>query len=107
MARFIVTASAMTSLRELLVSCGPDPHVIVLYWTGPQADVHRLADGATSWSRVSEGQWNIGLDTRQRHDEARLEAIGDIEFVVKEFPPSRFSIDGRTLDFVAGQFVVR
>jgi len=54
MARFRVTAAALSRLRELRGSYGPEL-VVAIYWTGPQADSRRRPDGSTEWARVVLG----------------------------------------------------
>jgi len=109
MARFHVTTAAVSRLRELSDSYA-EPAVVVLYWTGPQADNRRHPDGSTEWVRVSEGEWNVALDSRARYEGTPLplEVIDDLEFIVKAFPQQNpGSIVGRTLDYVNGAFHVR
>lgn len=109
MARFQVTAAAVNRLRELRNDYPAEPTVVVLYWTGPQADNRRRPDGSTEWVHVSEGEWHVTLDPRARYDGTPLplEVIDDLEFIVKEFPQQNpRSIAGRTLDYVNGDFHV-
>jgi hypothetical protein len=106
MARFRATTAALVRIRELLQAAyGPEPAVVAVYWTGPQAESRRLADGRTEWNRVSEGEWNIGFDRRAKFSGAQFEVIDGVEFVVNEYP-RHVSIDGRTLDYVNGEFRV-
>jgi hypothetical protein len=105
MARFGATAAALGRLRELRASYGPQPIVFVIYRTGPQADSRRRPDGSADWTRVSEGEWRVALDSRARFEGTRLEVMDDLEFIVKEFP-WQASIEGRTLDCADGKFHV-
>jgi hypothetical protein len=106
MARFNATIAALARIRELLRQAfGAEPAVVALYWTGPQADSRRLADGSTEWRRVSEGEWGIGFDRRAKYSGAPLEVIDGVEFFINDYP-QHVRIDGRTLDYVNGIFRV-
>ena len=110
MARFHVTAAAARRLRELRDGYSAAPAVVVLYWTGAQADSHRRPNGGTEWVQVSEGRWQVAFDSRAKYASASLpfELVDDLEFVVKEFSQQQTDrIDGRTLDYVNGDFHVR
>ena len=109
MARFQVTAAAVERLRKLLDDLTAEPMVVVLYWTGAQAELIRRADGGAEWVRSSDGRWCVALDPRKRYTSTSppIEVIGDLEFVVKEIPQQQSeSIYGRTLDYVNGEFNV-
>lgn len=105
MARIHVTAAALSRLRELRDSCGPEPVVVAIYWIGPQADSRRRPDGSTEWVRVSEGEWRVGFDSRERFKDWPVEVIDDVEFIVNGLPKFK-SIEGRTLDYADGKFHV-
>ena len=105
MARFRATAAALSRLRELRGSYGPEPAVVAIYWTGPQADNRRRPDGSTEWVRVSEGECRVALVSRAEVVGRPLDVIDDLEFILKEFP-KHGSIEGRTLDYVDGKFHV-
>lgn len=102
MARFRVTAAALSRLRELRSDLG---EIITLAWQGPTADSRRRADGSTEWVRVSEGEWCVGFVSRAKVEGIPLEVIEGLEFIVSDFP-THVSIEGRTLDCVGGAFRV-
>src|SRR5262245_19113652 len=106
MARFRVTVAALARIRESLhATFGTEPAAVAVYWTGPQAESRRLSDGSTEWQRLSEGKWNVAFDSRAKFEGVHFEVIDGVEFAVRE-RPTHLSIDGRTLDFVNGEFRV-
>jgi hypothetical protein len=102
MARFRVTAAALSRLREMLNSFG---EVVTLDWQGPTADSRRRPDGSTEWVRASEGEWCVGFVSRAKVEGMPLEVVEGVEFIVSDLP-KHVSIESRTLDYVGGAFRV-
>jgi hypothetical protein len=106
MARFSVAPAAADRLRQLRSEYGKGAEVVIIYWEGPQTDSRRRPDGGTEWVRVSEGEWCVGFVSRAKVQGEHLEVIAGLEFLVSE-KPSKDNIDGRTLDYAKGKFLVR
>jgi hypothetical protein len=106
MARFSVSPAAIDRLRQLRSDAGQGAEVVIIYWEGPQTDSRRLPDGGTEWVRVSEGEWCVGFVSRTKVQGENLEVIAGLEFLVSEYP-SKDNIDGRTVDYANGKFLVR
>ena len=106
-----VTEAAVSRMRHLVSQCTTQRPIVAVIWVSAARDKKRGRDGETLWIefeahwKVLIGDWQMaeGFDESQKPKTTR---IADLEFwfcPVQDAP----SLEGKTIDYVSGDFVVR
>jgi len=102
----------MSRIHELVRASSCKRPVIVILWGPAQKDVKRGAGGETIWTDVTKAQWKVAVldwDEPAWREEVRLhtetEKVDGVECHFGRFP-NQSSLEGRTLDYRAGEFVI-
>lgn len=106
-----VTDAALSRMRQLVAKCDTERPIVAVIWVPPLRDKKRGKNGETVWIelephwKVFVGNWHVaeGFDKSHKPETIR---IADLEFWLCPVPDAP-SLEGRTIDYVSGELVVR
>ena len=105
-----VTEAALHRMRHLVSECTTERPIVAVIWVAPAHDKKRGKDGETLWVEF-EAHWKVGVCDRHlaedfdKSHEPETTRIADLEFWF--CPPNAPSLEGKTIDYLSGEFVVR
>jgi hypothetical protein len=107
MAQPTITAAAMQRARELVAQCETARPVVAVSWEPPAHNNIRGGGGETIWVHT-EGKWTVSVGDLRVNKGADLKTtrIGGLEFLFC-VPDSAPTLDKVTVDYAAGEFIVR
>lgn len=112
MAQPSITDAALTRIRQLVADATCARPVVVVIWAPARKDVKRGPNGETIWNEVTKAQWHVSVldwDEPPGSEEVEMEIptepISGLEFYFGR-SSTQPSLQGRTLDFRAGEFLV-
>jgi|SRR5438477_13190847 len=107
-----VTEAALSEMRrQLACKSATERPIVAVIWVSPARDKKRGKDGETLWIHL-EGHWKVlvgdwrfaeGFDESQKPE---ITKIADLEFWFCPVPDAP-NLEGKTIDYLSGELVVR
>lgn len=106
-----VTETALRRMRQLISECPTGRPIVAVIWVPPAHDKKRGKDGETLWVefeaywKVLVGGWHLAEDF-DKSREPETTRIEGLEFWLCPVPDAP-SLEGKTIDYLSGELVVR